>query len=51
MADNDAEENNLQEKALDDEVFKQAYIPRTLNDVVDYERDAATIAQGKADTV
>ncbi|KAI8322881.1 Serine/threonine-protein kinase Rio1 [Martensiomyces pterosporus] len=33
----------------DDEVFRQSYIPRTLEEVVDYERDVRKINSGKTD--
>ncbi|KAJ2723017.1 Serine/threonine-protein kinase rio1 [Coemansia sp. Benny D115] len=33
----------------DDEVFRQSYLPRTLEEVVDYERDVKKINEGRAD--
>ncbi|KAJ1822383.1 Serine/threonine-protein kinase rio1 [Coemansia sp. RSA 2599] len=33
----------------DDEVFRQSYIPRTLEEVVDYERDVKKINEGKSE--
>lgn len=40
---------NLTEKEkVDDEVFKQAYIPFTMNDVVDFERDFRRARQGES---
>ncbi|KAJ2533501.1 Serine/threonine-protein kinase rio1, partial [Coemansia sp. RSA 1933] len=32
----------------DDEVFRQSYIPRTLNEVIDYERDVQKVNDGKS---
>jgi RIO kinase 1 len=41
------EETEEEERdAVDDEVFLQSYIPRTLNDVADPERDAAALGRG-----
>lgn len=37
-----------EQEKLDDEVFKSAYIPQRLDDVIDYERDVKLIKQGKA---
>jgi RIO kinase 1 len=44
-----ANRDNLTEKEkVDDEVFKQAYIPFTMNDVVDFERDFRRARQGES---
>lgn len=44
-----AEERSDQDK-VDEEVFKKAYIPRTLNEVTHYERDVDTMMKKKEDT-
>lgn len=36
---------------LDDEVFKSAYIPQRLDDVIDYEKDVRLAKQGKSDQI
>ncbi|XP_016133848.1 serine/threonine-protein kinase RIO1-like [Sinocyclocheilus grahami] len=41
-----AEERSNQDK-VDEEVFKKAYIPRTLNEVTHYERDVDTMLKKK----
>lgn len=38
-----------EQEKLDDEVFRNAYIPQRLTDVVDYEKDVRLVRQGKAD--
>lgn len=38
-----------EQEKLDDEVFKSAYIPQRLDDVIDYEKDVRLAKQGKAD--
>lgn len=43
-----AEERSNQDK-VDEEVFKKAYIPRTLNEVTHYERDVDTMMKKKED--
>ncbi|XP_007901617.2 serine/threonine-protein kinase RIO1 isoform X1 [Callorhinchus milii] len=45
-AERTEEERSNQDK-VDEEVFKKAYIPRTLNEVTDYERDVETMMQLK----
>lgn len=45
-SDRTAEERSNQDK-VDEEVFKRAYIPRTLNDVTHYERDVDTMLRKK----
>ncbi|KAJ1896465.1 Serine/threonine-protein kinase rio1 [Kickxella alabastrina] len=42
----DEELNSLR---ADDEVFRQSYIPRTLDEVIDYERDVKQINEGKSE--
>lgn len=37
-----------EQEKIDEEVFKSAYIPQRLNDVIDYEKDARLARQGKA---
>lgn len=37
-----------EQEKLDDEVFKSAYIPQRLDDVIDYEKDVRLAKQGKA---
>ena len=39
------------EQQMDEEVFKQTFIPRTLNDVVDHERHIAQAQDGKTKDV
>jgi hypothetical protein len=36
---------------VDEEVFKQAYIPRNLEEVYDVDRDAAIVARGEGKDV
>lgn len=38
-----------EEAAAEDQVFRQSYIPRTLNEVYDPERDVARVAKGEGD--
>ncbi|KAL1921100.1 uncharacterized protein VTP21DRAFT_11735 [Calcarisporiella thermophila] len=38
-----------EEIRVEEEVFKRAYIPRNLDEVIDYERDAEKVARGEAD--
>lgn len=40
-----------EQEKLDDEVFKSAYIPQRLDDVIDYEKDVRLAKQGKADQI
>ncbi|CAG8810853.1 28470_t:CDS:2, partial [Dentiscutata erythropus] len=40
-------EEQLQKEKVDEEVFKQSYIPRTLGEVIDAERDTIKVAQGE----
>ncbi|KAJ1966128.1 Serine/threonine-protein kinase rio1 [Dipsacomyces acuminosporus] len=42
-------DQELAKLRADDEVFRQSYIPRTLEEVVDYERDVRKINAGKGD--
>ena len=42
-------EANEEGKEVDDEVFSQQYIPRTLREVYDIERDGDKIQQGQTD--
>lgn len=39
------------EETVNEEVFKKAYIPRTLEQVVDFERDAEKAKEGKAEEI
>ena len=39
------------EEQVEEEVFKQAYIPRTLDDVVDFERDAKKVKEGDVEGI
>ncbi|KAJ1663981.1 Serine/threonine-protein kinase rio1 [Coemansia sp. RSA 1813] len=53
LEDIKAEMEEISDAALskmreDDEVFRQSYIPRTLNEVVDYERDVQKVNDGKS---
>ncbi|XP_063075155.1 serine/threonine-protein kinase RIO1 [Engraulis encrasicolus] len=45
-SDRTAEERSNQDK-VDEEVFKNAYIPRTLTEISHYERDVAAMAKAK----
>lgn len=38
-----------EQEKLEEEVFRNAYIPQRLNDVIDYERDVRLVKQGNAD--
>jgi len=40
-----------EQEKLDDEVFKSAYIPQRLDDVIDYEKDVRLAKQGKVDNL
>ncbi|KAJ2843475.1 Serine/threonine-protein kinase rio1, partial [Coemansia erecta] len=42
-------DEQLSKLRADDEVFRQSYIPRTLEEVVDYERDVKKINEGKSE--
>ncbi|KAJ2759483.1 Serine/threonine-protein kinase rio1 [Coemansia sp. BCRC 34490] len=42
-------DDTLSRMREDDEVFRQSYIPRTLNEVIDYERDVQKVNDGKSD--
>lgn len=43
------DENAVAEREVDNEVFRQQYIPQTLEQVYDIERDAQKLDQGQAD--
>lgn len=43
------EEENTQESLVEDAVFRSVYIPRSLNDVFDAERDVEKVKQGAND--
>ncbi|KAJ2135445.1 Serine/threonine-protein kinase rio1, partial [Coemansia sp. RSA 678] len=45
----DCSDEQLAAVRLDDEVFRQSYIPRTLEEVYDYERDVKKINKGDKD--
>lgn len=45
IAANRKDDDNTEQ--LDDEVFKNAYIPRTLNEVVDFEKDMEKVKEGR----
>ncbi len=48
MMDVTSNRTNLDElEKVEDEVFKHSYIPYTMNDVVDYERDLRRVKQGE----
>lgn len=40
-----------QQDLIDEEVFKKAFIPRTLDEVIDYERDALKVQEGSSEDV
>jgi RIO kinase 1 len=45
----DDEDEAIAEKDIDNAVFRQQYIPQTLEQVYDHERDANQISQGRGD--
>lgn len=44
-------ETLTEQEKLDDEVFKSAYIPQRLDDVINYEKDVRLAKQGKSDQI
>lgn len=48
-AEEDREERQEREREEQDRVFKQSYIPRTLNEVYDAERDVQRVLKGEKD--
>ncbi|KAL1129195.1 hypothetical protein AAG570_013725, partial [Ranatra chinensis] len=42
-------EEPTQQEVVDDAVFKNAYIPQTLNQVIDFERDINLVTSGRVD--
>ncbi|RHZ86969.1 hypothetical protein Glove_41g103 [Diversispora epigaea] len=44
-------EEQLQKEKVEEEVFKQSYIPRTLGEVIDVERDTIKVAQGEGENL
>lgn len=47
--DEDDEEGQTEDKEADDAVFMKSYIPRTLNEVYDPERDIAAVKRGEGE--
>ncbi|KAJ1678827.1 Serine/threonine-protein kinase rio1, partial [Spiromyces aspiralis] len=47
----DLDSEQLRQQMLDDQVFRQSYIPRTLQEVFDYERDVEKINRGEIDDI
>ena len=46
-----SEEELTQKDLIDEEVFKNAYIPQRLDEVIDFERDALKAKQGDTDNI
>lgn len=51
MSANRTQEDITEQQKIDDEVFKNAFIPRTLDDVIDFERDLTKAKTGKTDHI
>lgn len=51
IAANRGVEQETPEEAVKEEVFKKAYIPRTLEQVVDFEKDAERAKEGQAEGI
>ena len=51
IAANRGVEEESPEEAVKEEVFKKAYIPRTLDQVVDFERDAKNAKEGQVEEI
>lgn len=51
LAANRGVEDESPEEAIKEEVFKKAYIPRTLDQVVDFEKDAEKAKEGQAEEI
>lgn len=51
IAANRGVEEEIPEETVKEEVFKKAYIPRTLEQVVDFEKDAERAKKGKAEEI
>lgn len=51
IAANRGVEEETPEETVKEEVFKKAYIPRTLEQVVDFEKDAERAKKGKAEEI
>ena len=51
IAANRGVEEEIPEETVKEEVFKKAYIPRTLEQVVDFEKDAERAKRGKAEEI
>lgn len=51
IAANRGVEQETPEEAVKEEVFKKAYIPRTLEQVVDFEKDAEKAKEGQAEEI
>ncbi|KAJ1917727.1 Serine/threonine-protein kinase rio1 [Mycoemilia scoparia] len=41
----------LEKQKIDDQVFRQSYIPRSLDEVIDYERDADKLTRGEDEDI
>ncbi|CAH3138329.1 unnamed protein product [Pocillopora meandrina] len=51
IAANRGVEEETPEETVKEEVFKKAYIPRTLEQVVDFEKDAQRVKEGQAEEI
>lgn len=51
IAANRGDEQETPEQTVKEEVFKKAYIPRTLEQVVDFEKDAEKAKEGQAEEI
>ena len=51
LATNRGVEDESPEQSIKEEVFKKAYIPRTLDQVVDFEKDAENAKEGQAEEI
>ncbi|XP_021354183.1 serine/threonine-protein kinase RIO1-like [Mizuhopecten yessoensis] len=51
MSVNRTQDDITEQQKIDDEVFKNAFIPRTLDEVIDFERDFSKAQTGKTDHI
>ncbi|XP_033737507.1 serine/threonine-protein kinase RIO1-like [Pecten maximus] len=51
MSANRTQDDITEQQKIDDEVFKNAFIPRTLDEVIDFERDFTKAKTGKTDHI
>ncbi|XP_006823266.1 serine/threonine-protein kinase RIO1-like [Saccoglossus kowalevskii] len=51
IAINRTEEDVTEEQKMEEEVFKQSYIPRTMDEITDFEQDVKKVQEGQSDQV